>query len=101
MIHRYWRGLAFHKNESAYVDFLRAQTVPHLQLIPGFQGLSVLKRGGAEGVEFIVVTRWDSLQSIIAFAGHDAESAVVPEEVQRMMKEYDKRTRHYSEALSV
>lgn len=99
MIHRYWRGLAHPKYENAYVDFLRAETVPHLRAIPGFQGISVLKRASAEGVEFIVITRWDRLESIVAFAGTDAESAVVPEQVRQMMREYDARTRHYEDAL--
>jgi len=99
MIHRYWRGLAHHHFANAYVDFLRTDTVPHLQEIPGFQGISVLKRAGAEGIEFIVITRWDTLESIVTFAGNDAESAVVPEEVRQMMREFDLRTRHYVDAL--
>jgi len=99
MIHRYWRGLARPDFANAYVDFLRTDTVPHLQSIPGFQGISVLKRAGAEGVEFIVITRWDSVESIVAFAGVNAESAVVPEKVRQMMREFDSRTRHYEDAL--
>jgi heme-degrading monooxygenase HmoA len=99
MIHRYWRGLAHHELASAYVEFLRTHTVPHLQDIPGFRGISVLKRAGEEGTEFIVITRWDTLESIVAFAGNDAERAVVPEEVRRMMREFDSRARHYVAAL--
>ncbi len=99
MIYRYWRGLAFPEFETAYVEYLRRHTVPHLQTLPGFRDVSVLKRKGSAGTEFIVVTRWDALQSIVAFAGNDAESAVVPEDVRRMMREYDSRARHYEQAL--
>ena len=98
-VYRYWRGLAFPEFENAYVEYLRAHTVPHLQAIAGFQGFSVLKRRVTEGVEFLVITRWQTLQSILAFAGEDAESAVVPDEVQRMMREYDSRARHFEAAL--
>jgi hypothetical protein len=38
---------------------------------------------------------WESLEAIRAFAGPDAETAVVPENVQTMMLEYDRRVRHY------
>ena len=98
MIHRYWRGLAFPEFENTYVDYLSRHTVPHLQELPGFRGVSVLKRRSPAGIEFLVITRWDGLQSIVAFAGEDAESAVVPEDVRRMMREYDSRARHYEEA---
>ena len=46
-------------------------------------------------MEFLVVTRWESLDAIVKFAGADAEAAVVPPHVQSMMIEYDQRVRHY------
>jgi hypothetical protein len=41
------------------------------------------------------VTHWTSLDAIQSFAGADAEVAVVPANVQRMMLEYDRRARHF------
>lgn len=46
-------------------------------------------------MEFLVVTRWRSLDAIRRFAGADAEIAVVPENVQQMMLDYDRRVAHY------
>jgi heme-degrading monooxygenase HmoA len=51
-------------------------------------------------VEFVVLTLWESLEAIVAFAGRDAEVAVVPEEARRMMLEHDARARHYEEVLA-
>jgi heme-degrading monooxygenase HmoA len=48
-----------------------------------------------DGAEFLVVTVWESLEAIARFAGADVETAVVPEKVQAMMIEYDRRARHY------
>ena len=48
------------------------------------------------GVEFLIVTVWESEQAIVAFAGADAQAAVVPEKVQRMMVEFDDRARHFN-----
>ena len=63
--------------------------------LPGFLGASILRRDVALGVEFLVVTNWESLESIRAFAGADVDTAVVPAVVQAMMVEFDTRARHY------
>jgi hypothetical protein len=47
------------------------------------------------GVEFLVVTQWASIEAVRAFAGAEVESAVVPEKVQDMMVTYDRAVRHY------
>lgn len=97
MIWRHWRGLALPAFERTYVEYLRANTLPHLESLAGFCGASVIKRALPEGIEFIVITRWASKAHIEAFAGQDAEVAVVPDEVRRMMREFDSRARHYEE----
>ena|SRR5688572_15921185 len=95
MISRQWRGLARAELASAYEEHLRSETFPTLRSIEGFVDASILKRAVEGGVEFLVVTRWQSLRAIEKFAGADQEVAVVPEKVQRMMIEYDPRVRHY------
>ena len=95
MICRSWRGLVRSDCADVYVEHLRSQTFPQLDRITGFRSVSLLKRKLPAGVEFVVETRWDSLDAIVAFAGQDAEVAVVPEEARRLMVEYDLRARHY------
>jgi heme-degrading monooxygenase HmoA len=95
MISRQWRGLARPERAQDYARHLRTETFPQLRRIAGFVDASILTRELAAGVEFLVVTRWESLEAIRDFAGLDAEAAVVPEEVQRMMLECDRRVRHY------
>ena len=95
MISRQWRGLARAERADEYAEHLRRDTFPALRRIEGFVDASILRRALAEGVEFLVVTRWSSMEAIARFAGGDVEAAVVPENVQRMMIEYDRRVRHY------
>ncbi len=45
--------------------------------------------------EFQVVTWWESLRAIQAFAGQDHEEAVVPEQARATMLSFDRRVRHY------
>ena len=95
MIARHWRGLARAHRAAHYLQHLRAETLPALQRLPGFVDASILSRPLAGGVEFLVITRWASLEAIAGFSGGDAELAVVPEAVAAMMIEYDRRARHF------
>jgi len=95
MISRQWRGLAHAQQAEEYEQHLRTETFPQLRAIEGFVGAQLLKRRVAQGVEFLVVTQWESLGAIQRFAGADTEAAVVPEKVQKMMIDFDRRVRHY------
>lgn len=95
MIARQWRGLARAEQADAYQEHLRTETFPALRNIPGFVDASILRRKASGGVEFLVVTRWASMDAIRQFAGVDPEVAVVPDKVRRMMIEFDSRVRHY------
>jgi antibiotic biosynthesis monooxygenase (ABM) superfamily enzyme len=95
VISRQWRGLARPEQAQAYIRHLRTETLPALRKIPGFVDASILSRTLATGVEFQIVTRWDSMDAIIKFAGVDPEASVVPPQVVEMMIEYDLRAEHF------
>lgn len=95
MISRQWRGLARANQAKNYVAHLRTEVFPALRKLPGFGSASILCRPHAEGVEFLVVTHWDSLDAIAKFAGADLEAAVVSPQGAKMFIEYDRRVRHY------
>jgi heme-degrading monooxygenase HmoA len=78
-----------------YIAHLREETFPALRRLPGFVSASILFRRIDRGTEFIVSTRWRSLDDIARFSGADLEAAVVPPEVMAMMVEYDDRARHF------
>lgn len=95
MISRQWRGLAKAEHADRYVQHLRQETFPALQQIPGFVAASILRRRLDRGMEFLIVTHWESMDAISQFAGADATVAVVPDKVKAMMIEYDREVRHY------
>ena len=98
MISRNWRALARRGEAGNYIKHLLHETFPKLSDIPGFRRASILKRELDTGTEFLIVTEWESIEAIKAFAGADPEVAVVPAVVQAMMLEYDPRVRHYEVA---
>src|SRR4030095_5714440 len=95
VISRQWCGFAKAAFAEAYVEHLHTETFPALRKLPGFVSASILRRCVPEGVEFLVVTNWASVEAIRAFAGANAEAAVVPQMVHEMMLDYDRVVRHY------
>ncbi len=96
MITRYWRGITFHEKADAYEAHLRQETFKKLETIDGFRGAQILKRTVPEGIEFVVLSNWESMDVIKSFAGEDIENAVVPDVARAMMVSFDERVVHYS-----
>ena len=95
MISRQWRGIAKSSEADRYVSHLKTETFPQLSQIPGFIAATILRRPVIQGVEFCIVTTWESLEAIGRFAGERLETAVVPERVQAMMVTFDLNVVHY------
>ncbi len=95
MVSRHWKGVAKPGEADNYIAHLKTDTFPKLSQIDGFVEASILTRTLAQGTEFLIVTVWESMEAITRFAGPEAHTAVVPEVVQQMMIDYDKRAIHY------
>ena len=101
MIVRLWRGRAAATQATAYPAHFHATVLPELRGIAGFLGASLLRTSnaegsdGGEGIEFLVMTRWESMDAIRVFAGDDAEHAVVEPGAVAALVDFDVRVRHY------
>lgn len=95
MISRHWKGITKPGLLDRYIAHLQHDTFPALSAIPGFRSASILKRDVRDGTEVHVVTLWDSMDAVRAFAGETADIAVVPPVVQELMADYDRRVVHY------
>lgn len=95
MIARHWKGIARKERAEEYIAHLRNDTFEKIKKIEGFVSASILKRDLPEGVEFLVITEWQTLDAIRKFAGEKIEVAVVPKVVQDIMVKYDERVSHY------
>lgn len=92
---RSWVGFTTKEHVAAYLAHLREDTIPHLQALPGFEGVQVLQRTTAGGEQFRVQTTWQSMDSIRAFAGDDLEVAVVPPAAAALLQQFDAHVEHY------
>ena len=73
MIARFWQGRARAADAEVYGDFLARTAVPDYGGVEGNRGWLLLRREGAEGVEFAFVSLWESLDALHRYAGDDAE----------------------------
>lgn len=96
MIIRAWRGRAAPASPQAYIDHFERNVLPALRGIDGFLGASLLREDRADAVEFLVLTRWASMDAIRAFAGEDPSRAVVEPEAVAALVSYDRTVSHYT-----
>jgi heme-degrading monooxygenase HmoA len=95
MIVREWRGRASPRNEDAYPKHFRENVVPELRKLAGFLGADLSRRQLGDQIEFLVVTRWQSMDAIRGFAGADTERAVVEPGAIAALVEFDSAVHHY------
>ncbi|HZD80050.1 MAG TPA: antibiotic biosynthesis monooxygenase [Actinomycetota bacterium] len=75
MIGRMWRGWTAPERAEGYVGYLEESGVAALRSTPGNQGVLVLHRTDGNREEFLVLSLWESLESVKAFAGEDVTVA--------------------------
>lgn len=99
MITRLWRGWTTRENAQPYERLLRTEILPAIaeRCLEDYQGARLFRRDVEEGVEFLTILTFDSLEAVRLFAGKDAELAHVPEKARALLRRFDKRAQHYSE----
>jgi len=95
MIGRLWHGWTTREHADAYERLLVTRILPGIHRVEGYQGGYLLRRDVPEGVEFVTLTLFASMESVRAFAGADHEVAVVPPEARALLSRFDERSAHF------
>jgi len=95
VIARLWHGWTAPENADAYEEFLRTKMFPSIHRVPGYLGADLLRRDDGQEIAFVTITRFESLESVRAFAGEDYEQAVVEPEARALLSRFDDRSEHY------
>ncbi len=95
MIIRQWRGIARKEKAAAYTAHFREAVLPELRKIAGFLGATVMRKQQPTGVEVTVLTRWESMTAVRAFAGKDTDVAIVAEPAKACFSSYDTTVSHH------
>ena len=78
-----------------YVDYVDTTGVKAFSETPGNRGALVLRWVEGGRCEFVVISLWESLDAVKAFAGDDVETAVFYPEDDRYLIERDRTATHY------
>lgn len=95
MIARMWFGRTKAEDYDAYLVYLEESGVAELHDTPGNRGVIVLRRLDGDEAEFGVMSLWDSLDDVTAFAGEDVEAAHYYPEDERFLLEFTPRVKHF------
>jgi heme-degrading monooxygenase HmoA len=95
MIARTWHGRVRADQADAYHAYLLRSGVADYAATPGNRGVQILCRREGDVAHFLLVTLWDSLDAIRAFAGDDYEQARYYPEDDEYLLEREPRVTHY------
>lgn len=87
MIVRMWHGRVDAANADEYAEFMKQRAAPDYASVDGLQKLLFLRKNEKEVTHFLLVTYWDSMDSVKKFAGEEPEKAkYYPEDVRFLLE---------------
>jgi heme-degrading monooxygenase HmoA len=95
MIARQWVGETLESDAEPYGKYLEETGIKEIKDTKGNQGVWLMRRLHEGRAEFIVISMWDSLASIKAFAGHEYENAVYYPEDKKFLLNLSPHVSHY------
>jgi len=95
MIARIWRGITLADKADAYLEYLRETGLRDYAGTAGNRGVKVLKRIQGEHCEIMLVSLWDSMDAVRAFAGENPDRSVYYPEDDQYLLEMEALVRHY------
>jgi heme-degrading monooxygenase HmoA len=95
MIIREWRGRAALSKADDYPKHFQEKVIPGLRRLAGFVGVHLIRRRLEDRVEFVALTRWQSMDAIRGFTGPDVTKAIVDPAGAAALIEFDKVAQHY------
>lgn len=95
MIARTWHGITPAAKADAYYDYLEESGVREYRRTKGNLGVYVLRRVTGDRADFLLISLWDSYDSIRAFAGSDLEKARYFPKDRDFLLEFEPNVTHY------
>lgn len=95
MIARTWHGVVPIEKADAYYSYLMKTGMKDYRSIPGNVGVTVLRRDENQQTHFLLITSWDSYESIKQFAGEEYEKAWYYPEDEKYLVKLEPFVHHY------
>jgi len=101
MIARIWRGITLKEKADDYLDYLHRTGLRDYAATPGTRGVSVLRRNQGEHCEIMLISLWDSMDAVRAFAGENPDRSVYYPEDEQYLLQMEPLVRHYDVAEQI
>lgn len=95
MIARVWRGRTRIEHADEYTQYMRKTGVAGQRTTPGNRGSMIWRRDDGEQAEFLVISLWETLEAVKAFAGERPDVAVYYPEDEKYLLELEPHVVHY------
>jgi heme-degrading monooxygenase HmoA len=95
LIARIWRGVTRAEHVDEYLDYLERTGLGEYRDTPGNVGVTALRRVIGDRAEFVLISYWESMDAVRAFAGEDPERAVYYPEDDRYLLEKTPTVDHF------
>jgi heme-degrading monooxygenase HmoA len=95
MILRVWKARSTADQSAAYIEHATKKVFPAIRAIQGHRGEYLLRRPVEGEVELVVLTLWDSMETVRKFAGAEPDKAVIDPEAQAILTSFDESVIHY------
>lgn len=93
MIVRMWHGRVEASKADEYATFMKERAAPDYGSVDGLKKLLFLRKDEADVSHFLLLTFWDSIESVITFAGERPERAkYYPEDDQFLLEKEEPST---------
>ena len=100
MIMRSWKGATKRSDAEEYFNYLNKTGIKAYQETEGNRGVYVLRKDEGDKTEFLLLSFWDSIESVRSFSGPEPEKAVFYPEDENFLIKFDKTVTHFDVLLS-
>lgn len=96
MIVRTWMGWTTTERTAEYEEYMHEAALGGYAEVPGNLGVLMLKRPASnDRTEFLMISLWDSMDSVRAFAGDAPSTAVFYPRDHELLSERELEVKHY------
>jgi len=95
MIARIWHGIVPKEKADSYYSFLKKTGLKDYKNTKGNIDTKVFRRDVGMQTHYLLITYWDSYESIKKFAGEDFEKARYYAEDEDFLMEFEPFVKHY------
>jgi len=95
MVVRMWHGRVDSSKSDEYAEFMKQRAAPDYSSVDGLQKLLFLRKDEEDVAHFLLVSYWDSMESVKRFAGEEPENAKYYPEDDHFLLEKEKLSALY------